>query len=98
MFTGGKKNEQLSALLQAGAVVIDVRSPQEFSTGHVAGALNVPLGSIGQQLSQIKKLGKPVVACCASGMRSASAAAQLKREGIEAINGGSWTKVQSLCS
>ena len=47
-------------------------------------------------IEKIKKLNKPVITCCASGMRSASAASILKQHGIEAINGGSWTKVDSL--
>ncbi|HAB27890.1 MAG TPA: sulfurtransferase, partial [Xanthomarina gelatinilytica] len=35
-----------------------------------------------------------VIACCASGMRSASAASVLNKHGIEAVNGGGWSSLQ----
>lgn len=78
------------SMLANGAVIIDVRSPQEFATGHIDGAKNIPLSQIGQHSSQLKQAGKPVITCCASGMRSASAASQLRNAGIEAVNGGGW--------
>jgi phage shock protein E len=83
-------------LLEKGAIVIDVRSPGEFSGGHVAGSKNIPLPKIESKIKEIKKLNKPVVACCASGMRSGQAADILKRNGIEAVNGGSWTRVNAM--
>ena len=90
--SGGAAKE----LLEKGAIVIDVRSPGEFSGGHVAGSKNIPLTKIESKIKEIKKLNKPVVACCASGMRSGQAADILKRNGIEAVNGGSWTRVNAM--
>ena len=92
----GKKTEQIKNFIDRKAIVLDVRSSKEFNSGHVKGAQNVPLNSIKHKIEKIKKLNKPVITCCASGMRSASAASILKQHGIEAINGGSWTKVDSL--
>jgi phage shock protein E len=92
----GKKTEQIKNFIDRKAIVLDVRSSKEFNSGHVKGAQNVPLNSIKHNIEKIKKLNKPVITCCASGMRSASAASILKQHGIEAINGGSWTKVDSL--
>jgi phage shock protein E len=92
----GTGNDQTKELLDKGAVIIDVRSPGEFSGGHVKGSKNIPLQSIESQIMKIKKLNKPVVACCASGMRSGQATEILKRAGIEATNGGPWTKVNAL--
>lgn len=77
-------------MLANGAVIIDVRSPQEYATGHIDGAKNIPLPQLGQQISNLKQTGKPVITCCASGMRSSSAASQLRIAGIEAVNGGGW--------
>lgn len=96
LFGGGKKQEQLKEMLGNGAVILDVRSPGEYSTGHVKGSQNVPLDSLQHKIEKIKKLKKPVVTCCASGMRSGAAASMLKQNGIEAVNGGSWTKVNGL--
>mgnify|MGYP001544389693 CR=1 FL=1 len=84
----------LQEKLSEGAIVIDVRSPGEFSGGHVKGSKNIPLGDIGAKIKTIKKWNKPIITCCASGMRSGSAATLLKREGVEAYNGGPWQSVQ----
>lgn len=72
-------------LVKDGAKLIDVRSVAEFSSGHLPGAVNVPLGELG---SQVKKLGpkdKPLVLYCASGTRSAMARSQLKSLGFTQV-------------
>lgn len=76
------------------AVIVDVRTPAEFKSGHVKGAINIPLNNLPHNIRKIKKYGKPVVTCCASGRRSGMAAKYLKSEGIEAWNGGPWQKVR----
>lgn len=96
LFGGGSK--ELQALKDNGAVVIDVRTPGEFKSGHVKGAKNYPLQNIGSKTQEIKRLNKPVILCCASGMRSGQAKGILKSAGIECANGGSWTKVDRLYS
>lgn len=72
-----------------GAQIIDVRSAEEFKSGHVSGAKNIPLQTLAKNLHKINK-GKPVITCCASGMRSASANSLLKSNGYESYNGGGW--------
>lgn len=86
----GKKTKMLVEFYEKGAVIVDVRTPQEFASGHVKGSINVPLGNINSKVKKLKKLNKPLILCCASGMRSGSAARLLKSEGIECINGGGW--------
>jgi phage shock protein E len=83
------------ALKQQGAVIIDVRTAGEFNGGHIKGAINIPVDSIRSKINDIKKKGKPVITCCASGMRSGSATAILKQAGVEAYNGGSWMSLQN---
>jgi rhodanese-related sulfurtransferase len=73
------------------AVVIDVCSAEEFAAGHVAGAKNIPLGELGtaKGLPGNKKL--PIVVVCASGARSAKAAAELRKlghENVQSLAGG----------
>ena len=81
-------------LLQKGAVIIDVRSKSEYQGGHIKNSMNIPLDGLSSQLSKIKK-DKPVITCCASGMRSASAKNMLKSAGYpEVYNGGSWMGLQ----
>ncbi|MDE3253551.1 MAG: rhodanese-like domain-containing protein [Bacteroidota bacterium] len=83
-----------SQLVKQGAQIIDVRTPAEFSGGHIPGSVNIPLDSLQRQMTKIKK-DKPVITCCASGMRSASAKHILLANGYaEVHNGGGWAGLQ----
>lgn len=75
------------------ATIIDVRTPQEFSGGHVSGSKNIPLQELPQRLGEIRKETEPIVLCCASGQRSGMAARMLSQQGVECFNGGSWLDV-----
>lgn len=75
-------------------VIVDVRTSFEFQQGHGDEACNIPLHEIKKNLSELKKLNKPIVTCCRSGNRSKTAAGILREAGIEAYNGGSWQNVQ----
>lgn len=82
-------------LLQRGAQIIDVRTKGEFQGGHIKGSVNLPLQTLSGNLTKLKK-DKPVITCCASGMRSASAKGILKSQGFtEVYNGGSWMSLQN---
>jgi len=84
---------ELSEILRSDkTVVVDVRSPQEFMGGHVAGSMNIPLNEIPEHLDELKKMGQ-IVLCCASGGRSHQATIFLHQQGISCINGGAWTDV-----
>lgn len=77
--------------LPEGAVLIDVRSPVEFASGSIHGAIHIPVDRIHLIASHKPKidLGRPIVVFCASGMRSSSARRQLLSMGYEqVINGG----------
>ncbi|CAN5873014.1 hypothetical protein BH11BAC7_BH11BAC7_16410 [soil metagenome] len=81
-------------LMKNGAIIIDVRTRAEFQDGHIRGSVNIPLQGLESNLSKIKK-DKPVIICCASGMRSASAKSILKSKGFpEVYNGGGWNNLQ----
>ncbi len=73
--------------------VVDVRSPQEFRGGHVAGSVNIPLQELQMRTEELRSLQTPLVLCCASGNRSGMAEQLLASLGIECINGGSWLDV-----
>lgn len=78
-----------------GAVVIDVREPFEYLSGHVPGARLVPLGQLPAHVRDLPR-GVPVYVICASGNRSLAAVDFLARAGIDAwsVNGGTgaWTR------
>ena len=77
-------------LMANGAIVIDVRSPVEYSGGKIAQSKNIPLDTISKKALEIKKWDKQVICCCQSGMRSAQATSILKSHGVDAVNGGGW--------
>lgn len=83
-----------SAVKSGKATIIDVRSYEEFSGGHVSGSINIPVNEIVSKIKEIKKMQQPIVLCCASGGRSGMAAQILHSEGInEVYNGGPWVQV-----
>lgn len=92
LFSGGE--DRLQQLLDAKAIILDVRSAAEFKSGHVKGAVHIPLDQVGREIQRIRKYGVPVITCCASGRRSGMAADMLRKAGIEAVNGGPWTRVK----
>ena len=94
-FLFGNKNDKIKDFQSKGAIVIDVRTKGEYSQGAIPGSKNIPLQVINSKINEIKKLNKPVITCCASGMRSGSAASILKAQGIEAMNGGGWQSLSN---
>lgn len=73
-----------------GAIIIDVRSANEYASGHAPNSINIPLNGLSSDLSRIPK-DKNIILCCASGTRSAMAGSILKKNGYTKIfNAGSW--------
>lgn len=74
------------------AQVIDVREADEFAAGHLPEARNIPIGKIADRVGEIEKYkDKPLILCCASGMRSAKACGELKKLGftrLHSLTGG----------
>lgn len=91
----GNKTNEVAEYLEKEAVIIDVRTYEEFASGHIKNSKNIPLQIIASKVNEIKKLNKPVIACCRSGMRSAQATSILKQNGIDCINGGGWQSLES---
>ncbi|WP_055447862.1 rhodanese-like domain-containing protein [Lacinutrix mariniflava] len=94
-FLFGNKNEKIKELQSKGAIILDVRTKAEYSKGAIAGSKNIPLQELSNKINEIKKLNKPVITCCESGVRSANAASILKAQGIEVVNGGGWSRLNS---
>ena len=73
-----------------GAVLVDVRTPEEYAQGHVAGSRNLPLQAITRVEEEIPEKDTPVFLYCQSGGRSRRAAAFLEKIGytrVENIGG-----------
>lgn len=90
---GNTDGEKIKEYLHNKAVIIDVRTPEEFADGHAKGSVNIPLNAVANHINKIKKYKKPVITCCRSGARSGTAANILNNNGIDSINGGPWQNV-----
>lgn len=87
----GGETVDYKELIANGAVVVDVRTPGEFQSGHVKGSKNIPLQTLQNSISSLKN--KEVILVCRSGARAASAKNMLGKHGITAYNAGAWQNV-----
>lgn len=80
----------LQGLFESGIpfVLLDVREPQEWATGHLEGALHIPLGRLLVAPEALDALNRqePLVVYCQHGMRSARAVSYLREQGFDAFN------------
>jgi len=85
-------------LLKQGAVVIDVRNPGEFNSGHVPGAINIPLGEIRSEVPRrFPDKNRALLLHCLSGGRSGMARQQLRSLGYaDAYNLGSYSRAEAI--
>ncbi|MGB7785087.1 MAG: rhodanese-like domain-containing protein [Salinimicrobium sp.] len=96
---GKSQQPDFSEMLKNGGIIIDVRTKGEYSTGHIKDSKNIPLNVLNNNLNKIKGKDKPVITCCASGMRSASARKMLQSYGYTQVyNGGGWRSLQNKIS
>ena len=93
----GLGNSPIKNKLRQGAIIIDVRTPNEFDQGRVPDSINIPVDRIAANAIRIKEMKRPVICCCASGERSSQAVKMLKAKGLKDIyNGGSWIQVLKI--
>jgi len=83
--SGTRRADSLRAheLVEQGALLLDVRTREEFANGHLPGAVNVPVGELAARTRELVSPKRPIVVYCRSGARSASAASQLGHLGVE---------------
>ena len=75
-------------LINNDAVVIDLRSTEAFSNGHIVNAKSVPMDELGARMAKLDKLKKkPVIAVCDSGVTSTKAVNTLRNSGFESVYG-----------
>ena len=86
------------AMLQRGALILDVRTKAEFRAAAHPKAINIPLDELEKGTQKLDS-SKPILICCASGGRSGLAVSILKRKGFKDVhNLGPWQRIQSLLS
>ena len=85
--TGGiSVSEATNLINREDGVVVDVRETGEWSTGHIPNARHIALGQLSGHISELEKVKeKPIIICCASGNRSSSACATLRKAGFQRV-------------
>ena len=85
-------------LINADAAVVDLRSAEAYSRGHIVNARNLPFDELDENLEKLKRFsGKPMVAVCDAGMTSSKLVTRLRKAGIDnayGLRGGiaAWTQ------
>jgi rhodanese-related sulfurtransferase len=98
MVADGIDVKQAQSMSKQGALLLDVREPDEYAEVHAPDAKLIPLGTLGSRLQEIETYkNKPIVVMCRSGRRSAQAVSQLKQAGytqVSNVKGGitAWEK------
>lgn len=89
-------DSKLEKAIKEGAFLVDVRSPSEFASGSVKGAVNIPVNQVSSQLSKFKNK-KNIVVFCRSGARSSQAKSILEQNGFgNVIDGGSYISLMKV--
>ena len=84
--SGNTSSAEARRMVSAGALLLDVRSPEEFKAGHIEGAVNIPVQELEGRMGELGAKEKPIVVYCQSGGRSARAAAMLEGAGYTEIH------------
>lgn len=84
--------KQAHTMKNQGALLLDVREPNEYASGHAPGSVLIPVGQLEKRLQEIRQFqDKPVAVICRSGRRSAAAAEILQKAGfsdVKNVDGG----------
>ena len=78
--------EQMETFIKQGAIVIDVRSPQEFAEGHIPGAISIPEYNIQREIrNKVTNINSLIIVYCDSGVRSKNAQKRLQKMGYKQV-------------
>ena len=84
-------------LICEGAILLDVRTSEEYMAGHIEGAINIPVEKLRENLANLVNKQGIIIACCTDGSKSWYAKNLLDSTGyMHVYDGGSWTKLQRI--
>ncbi|GBF43588.1 rhodanese-like sulfurtransferase [Leptospira ellinghausenii] len=94
--TSGMNQSQLKEKIDAGALVVDVRTVAEFNSGHFPTAKNIPIDELSKRVDEFGDKNQTIIVYCASGGRSGSAKSFLESIGYkQVINAGGLSNMPS---
>ena len=85
--------EEVLGLIKQGALVLDVRNPDEAKEGIAPGAQNIPLSELKNHLNELPH-DRTIVTYCVRGGRAAKAKTLLEAHGLKAVNGGGYAAIR----
>ncbi|WP_129019554.1 rhodanese-like domain-containing protein [Edaphocola flava] len=86
----------LDQLIGRGAVILDVRTPQEYATGHIEGSVNISLGTIRERYTELDT-AQTYITVCSHGLRSVKVQQLLEERGFKHLyNGGAWADLEQM--
>lgn len=90
--SAGVKNippsEAVALINRQNAVVLDVRTDDEFKQGHIINSLNIPVGLLASRINELERhKSQPLVVICRSGQRTVQACSILRKQGFESLHG-----------
>ena len=92
----GLDNGQIKNALRKGAIIIDVRTANEYDQGRVRESINIPIDRISANVERIRQFNRPVI-FCSNDDRSGIAVRMMKEKGLKDVyNGGSWINVLKI--
>nr|WP_298376837.1 rhodanese-like domain-containing protein [uncultured Halomonas sp.] len=84
---GVDASEATTLINREDAAVIDIRDANDFKTGHIAGARNIPQSKLDDRMKELEKFkGKPIIVVCKQGQASGIAVAKLTKAGFERVS------------
>ena len=83
---GKISSQRAHELVDGGALLLDVRTPGEFASGHIDGAVNIPVQELAGRLGELDDKQRDIVVYCRSGSRSAQAKRLLAAEGYASVH------------
>jgi phage shock protein E len=83
---GDVSGAEARKLVGNGALLLDVRTQEEFALRHIEGALNIPVQQLDRRIGELGTKDRPVVVYCRSGRRSAHAARMLQEAGYTSVH------------
>lgn len=90
------QDKHLKTRITDGAIILDVRTPAEYQSGHIDGSLNISLGTLHERYPELDT-GTVYITTCSHGLRSVKAESLLKERGFRNVyNGGAWSDLEKI--
>lgn len=89
-------DDGLETKIANGAIILDVRTTEEYNTGHIEGSVNISLGTLRERYTELDP-EKTYITTCSHGLRSVKAESILKERGFKNVyNGGAWADLEKV--